>query len=149
MIWACCLWGNFRTIVWRCLKSADISSMKHHFIVFRLPGYIIYLEIVFKSSLFLLLTKLVCVCVCVLMIKNIFIISSSFFIVLDSFVMNRKYFCPDVFSLQISLGFYKEAWELGELLKGKDFALCFISSKALLFVSGIHYSFLVTFGNKY
>ena len=43
---------------------------------------------------------------------------------------------------------YKEAWKLGKLLKRKNFALCFTGGEVLLFVSDIHYCFLITFGNN-
>ena len=43
---------------------------------------------------------------------------------------------------------YKEAWKLGKLLKRKNFALCFTDGEVLLFVSDIHYCFLITFGNN-
>ena len=43
---------------------------------------------------------------------------------------------------------YKEAWRLGKLLKRKNFVLCFIGGEALLYVSDIHYCFLITFGNN-
>lgn len=69
----------------------------------------------------------------------------------DSLILNersKKSFCPTVFYVQISHGIIKSVWRLGKLLKRKNFALCFTGGEALLYVSDIHYCFLITFGNN-
>lgn len=85
--------------MWRCLESA-VSRMKHRYLPF--PKALLYLEMVFMSSFCLMLAACMFVFCFVFVRKNIFLISSSFFVVLESLILNernRKDICPAVFSV--------------------------------------------------